>query len=344
MYIFTRGIVLILYFLSATVPSLPFPFSLFEDVRFQNIVIIGDSGSDNGNVYALTNETYPIPPYWHGRYSNGPNWVDQLGVLGVSDYAYGSATTDNNLVQGYAKGNTVPVPGMLQQVQLYLDNTSVSNIDFARTLYILWGGGNDFIFNINLTPEVIAASLFKSVQALLDIGAKNILVFNQMPVQYFPFTKPFESPELFTYITDQGNFYISNFTESMQLDNPQASLNIFDIYSLVLNVVTQNSTNFTNTVDNCWSNLNATTVVQHCSNPEEYFFVDTLHFTTRAHGLIADAIRPFLFDSYQVNTSTSFAISHGQANKKIHFISLFSSSLLLSFYFVFSLSTSHIHS
>jgi phospholipase/lecithinase/hemolysin len=95
---------------------------------FQNIVIFGDSLSDNGNVYAITNETYPIPSYWKGRFSNGRNWVDQLDLSGISDYAYGSATTDSNLVQGYTKGNKIPVPGMLQQVQLYLNNTNVNTI------------------------------------------------------------------------------------------------------------------------------------------------------------------------------------------------------------------------
>jgi outer membrane lipase/esterase len=340
MYIVTSYIVLILCFLPATVSSLSLPFSSFEDVRFQSIVIFGDSLSDNGNVYALTNGTYPIPPYWNGRYSNGPNWVDQLGVSGVSNYAYGSATTDNNLVQGYAQGNTVPVPGMRQQIQLYLNNTNVNSIDFARTLYILWGGGNDFIFNMNLYPNVIAASLLSSAQALLDIGAKNILVFNQVPVQYFPFSKPFGIPELFIYLTDEGNLHISNLTESMQLDNPQASLNIFDIHSLVLNILTENSTYFTNTVDNCWLNFNATTVVQLCPDPDKYFFVDTLHLTTRAHGLVADAIRPFLLDSSQVNSSSTTPTTQASStsvSSAVTFISQFNSNDTLIFFFLLQL-------
>ena len=309
MYMFTSGIVLIQCFLLASVSSLPFSLSFSENVPFESIVIFGDSLSDNGNVYALTNETYPIPPYWKGRYSNGPNWVDQLNLSGVSNYAYGSATTDNNLVQGYTKGNTVPVPGMLQQVEIYLNSTNVNEIDFERTLYILWGGNNDFIFDFTLYPDVIVASLLKSAQSLLDIGAKNLLVFNQVPVQYFPFTKPFGAPELFIYLTEQGNFHLLNFTESIQINNPQASLKIFDIHSLILNIVTENSTNFTNTADNCWENVNVTTVLQFCTDPDEYFFVDTLHFTSRAHGLIADAVSQFLLDSYQTSTNSTTSSS-----------------------------------
>jgi phospholipase/lecithinase/hemolysin len=195
----------------------------------------------------------------------------------------------------------------------------VNEIDFARTLYILEGGGNDLIFGLTLggvvlLPDVIVASLFKSVQALLDIGAKNILVFNQPPVQYFPFSKPYNSPELFIYLTDQANLDISNLTQSMQLDNPQASLNIFDFHSLILNIVTENSTYFTNTVDNCWLYVNVTTVLEFCSNPDEYLFVDVIHLTSRAYGLIADAVRPFLFNSTGYENSTTLTTTSITAN------------------------------
>jgi hypothetical protein len=42
--------------------------------------------------------------------------VDNLNVLIKADYAYGSATTDNNFAQGLVKLNTVPVPGVRQQL------------------------------------------------------------------------------------------------------------------------------------------------------------------------------------------------------------------------------------
>ena len=307
MYMLRSGIALILYSVLTTVFFPSFGFSLPQGhLQFQNIVIFGDSLSDNGNVYALTNKTYPIPPYWNGRFSDGPTWVDRLNVSNVTNYAYGSATTDNNLVEGYTKEKSVLVPGMLQQVELYLNHTDVNTIDFARTLYILWGGGNDFINDMTLYPNVIAVSLFKSVRALLDVGAKNILVFNQVPVQYFPFSQSYNAPELFIYLTDEGNFYISTFTKAMQVDNPQVSLKMFDIHSVILNIVTQNSSDLLNTVNNCWLNVNVTYVSQLCSNPKEYLFVDLLHFTSRGHELIADAVRSYLFDSYQTSSAVAF--------------------------------------
>jgi outer membrane lipase/esterase len=49
----------------------------FGQNHFCQLVIFGDSLSDIGNVYILTNYTYPIsPPYYQGRFCDGPNWID----------------------------------------------------------------------------------------------------------------------------------------------------------------------------------------------------------------------------------------------------------------------------
>ena len=44
------------------------------------IYSFGDSLSDVGNVYNLTGQTIPIPPYSNGRFSNGANWLDDLSA------------------------------------------------------------------------------------------------------------------------------------------------------------------------------------------------------------------------------------------------------------------------
>src|SRR5437660_8377950 len=42
------------------------------------MVVFGDSLSDVGNVYAATGS--PPAPYYPGRYSNGPIWVERLAA------------------------------------------------------------------------------------------------------------------------------------------------------------------------------------------------------------------------------------------------------------------------
>jgi GDSL-like Lipase/Acylhydrolase len=62
-----------------------------------NLVFFGDSLTDNGNLFKLTQGTLPDTPWWKGRFSNGPTYAEQLpGLLGVSashvqNYAYGGA-------------------------------------------------------------------------------------------------------------------------------------------------------------------------------------------------------------------------------------------------------------
>ena len=303
MNIFTSGLVLALCFLSAS--STFFPF--LKPIRFKSIVIFGDSLSDNGNAFELTHKTWPIPSaYYKGRFSNGPNWVDQLEVLGIQNYAYGSATTDNNVVQGYTKSYTVPVPGMRQQIDIYLSRNPVKRIDFSRTLYIFFGGGNDFIFNNTLLPPTIVASLLNGPKYLLSLGAQHIMVFDQPPVQKFPYTRSYNNEALFTQLTAAANFALTSYLKPIQASYPQASLNIFNINKLITQVTNKTTTYFTNITDRCWVAVNTTTVLKLCPDPETYVFVDDFHLTTRVHGLIANALRPFFDYSYEVNNGNCY--------------------------------------
>ena len=45
---------------------------------FTNLYVFGDSLSDAGNVFAATAGQQPGSPYYDGRYSNGPVWVEYL--------------------------------------------------------------------------------------------------------------------------------------------------------------------------------------------------------------------------------------------------------------------------
>ena len=67
------------------------------------VVVFGDSLSDTGNLFAATGGTNPIPPYFNGRFSNGPVWVETLAaslglpvnpsLLGGTNYAFAGAVT-----------------------------------------------------------------------------------------------------------------------------------------------------------------------------------------------------------------------------------------------------------
>ena len=294
-------LILSLFFLSSST----FAFRInYGQNRFSKMIVFGDSYSDTGNVYRLTNGTWPIvPPYYQGRFSNGPNWVDRLSFIDKADYAYGSATTDSNFVQGLTKLNTLPVPGVRQQIQIYLNNTDKTSINFARTLYILWAGGNDFIFNNTVPIPSIVNSLMNGVRDLLAVGAQNILVFNQIPFQALPYTKQFNQAALFTGITALANNGILTSLQAIQKNNTNASINMFDLNALMVKVLSNTSSlTFANTVDQCWDNYNLTAVSIFCQDPSQYVFADSIHITTGIHQLIADGISPFLSYRFSRNT------------------------------------------
>ncbi len=69
------------------------------------LLVFGDSLSDNGNYFALTGGQYPpSPPYYQGRFSNGPVWPEvtaDLADVPLKDFAYGGATAcEANQVSG----------------------------------------------------------------------------------------------------------------------------------------------------------------------------------------------------------------------------------------------------
>ena len=263
--------------------------------RFKRVVFFGDSLTDTGNTYRETAQTWPIvPPYYQGRFCNGPNWVDQLDLLKKENYAFGGATTDSQFVQGYTRSNTVKAPGVRQQIAEYREKFAEAIIGHPRTLHVVWVGGNDFVFNHSAQPQMIANSLINCLKDLIAAGAKHLLLFNQPPYQAFPYLNGLGQDALFTQLIQVGNGAIVAGLTSLKQNNTDVSINLFDVYSVLSKVVTNTSAaQFANTVGKCWSNFNLTALVQNCSNPSEYVFLDDFHFTSRVHELVAAALRPF---------------------------------------------------
>ena len=82
--------------------------------EFSEIVAFGASLTDGGNVFFRSPEFFPFaippsPPYYNGRFSNGPNYVDDLAELldvppllpserGGTNYAWSGATSGLNVL------------------------------------------------------------------------------------------------------------------------------------------------------------------------------------------------------------------------------------------------------
>lgn len=188
---------------------------------FERMHVFGDSLSDTGNVFIATGglavpaaASPPDPPFYNGRFSDGPVWSDRFAeALGLQltpllspslnpfadniNFAFGSAQTGAE--------NQVPtaeffaeVPGLLGQVANYTGNLPPGTPGLPPgtvdpdALHVLWAGANDYIlpfyeaivfgsvFDIYLEPDpaLSIGNIAASIGMLVAAGVTDILVPN----------------------------------------------------------------------------------------------------------------------------------------------------------------------
>jgi phospholipase/lecithinase/hemolysin len=249
----------------------------------QPIVVLGDSFSDNGNLYALTGS--PPPPYWQGRISNGLVAVEYLAQkleVPLSDFAWAGATTG---VGNGVDGGTVDslgafgLPGMTTAFQDYL---SAHPVD-PNALYVFWGGGNDLtaVFaNPAEAPVIIGkavANLVTMAVTLQTLGATRILVLNLQDFGKIPAFLQ-EDPQIQYSITQ----VTLAFNQVLKANLP-AGVHYFDTFSRFSDIIS-------NPEEYGLSNVTDQLLLTEGADPNKYFFWDGNHFTTAGHAILADTL------------------------------------------------------
>jgi len=240
---------------------------------FSNIFVYGDSLSDLGNIYAVSGHTIPMsPPYYNGRFSNGPLAVEYLANAlhtPLTSFAWGGATTgigDSGDGGTQTSLGTLGLPGMLLQVQGSLSSVA----PFAPTsLFVVWGGPDDFITSGSVAVGV--ADILTIVGALQSVGATHILVPGMPDMGLTPAYYGNASATAFSFAFDQA----------LQASLPKG-VTYFDTFGFMHLVVSNpGAFGFTDVTDPCLVGLTP------CSNPNQYLFWDDLHPTTAADHILA---------------------------------------------------------
>ena len=264
-------------------------------VSFDQLYVFGDSLSDTGNIYNATGKIFPqSPPYFEGRFSNGPLWVDYLGdQLGLKPTLFTTlpstpATQGINFAFGGASsgsGNAVVpnpnLPGVLQQVLGFAGTLQANNQTAdPNALYTLWGGANDFLFSNPKDSTTPISNISLALNTLVKVGAKNILVFNLPDLGKLPAAKINDrNPTTLSKSTSEFNLGFAQTVNALS-QNPNLNIIPIDIYSLFNQA---SALRFTNVTESCLSRLD---ICNPANN--KFVFWDDFHPTTAVHKLVAD--------------------------------------------------------
>ena len=264
-----------------------------QAVSFSNLVVFGDSLSDTGNVYNALGRLYPFsPPYYQGRFSNGPVAVEHLAAgLGLSDrlynFAFGGALTGT--------GGSLPGTGLQNQVGFYGSILRQFNVNADPAgLYVVWGGGNDLrdlIFDLPATVaeavqavDTVVGNLRGVVSTLHDLGARSFLLPNMPDLGLTPDALGDGKGPLGNVVSTYFNQQLAQAYNGLASQWQDETFYLFDTFGTQQRLVAQASAlGFTNLTTPCIDNL------LFC-NANQYAFWDDLHPTARVHQILGNAM------------------------------------------------------
>ncbi len=274
---------------------------------FSALYSFGDSLSDTGNVYLASGGAIPASPYYAGRFTNGPNWLDDLAaatglgpvkpvLAGGTNYAFGGAVTGPAV-----PGVTTAVPSVVQQVGAF----ALASGGHAPSsgLYTMWVGANDVFTALDdvaggtltlgqaqLRLGLAALTEAASIGALAKLGAETFIVplvpdLGKVPATN---TKPVGSAQATLLSATYDKVLAAALAKLMAADD-DLTIHVLDTFTLIDAVVADPAAfGFSDAANPCYLGTEAGggTV---CANPDSYLFWDDVHPTAAGHAWIAQA-------------------------------------------------------
>ncbi|NEQ40808.1 MAG: SGNH/GDSL hydrolase family protein [Okeania sp. SIO3I5] len=257
---------------------------------FSNIYVFGDSLSDTGNAFAATGGLLPpSPPYFEGRTSNGPLWVEtlapQLALTSNPDinFAVNGATTGiintSNDLLPVPEGTPPLLIGLQTQIDEFIAQTPATDPD---ALYVVSAGSNDYLGGENLDVLSNVGNLSVAVNKLASIGARNFVLPNIPDLGLTPLaqTLPPEQQQGLTLLSEAHNAALAAATPILEQD-PNINIINVDVETLVDNIIA-NPDNFG------FTNFTDSFLASGPNNPDNFLFFDQVHPTTNVHNFVAD--------------------------------------------------------
>ena len=273
---------------------------------YSDLVIFGDSLSDTGNVAQYLGADLPYP-YYENRISNGPVAVDVLAArlglsAGHSGILFFSGEGSNYAISG-ANAAGSDLHDLAAQFQSFLLDAS-QGVD-AQALYLIMIGGNDVrdasvMGTAGETAAAVTAAvdaILQVLQALLDRGARNVLVSNAPDISKIPETdeRALKHPGLHARAEQLSRDFNQQLREGIaQIDlDAQTRLYQFDLFEHFNAIVGQPGLHgFSNYQDPCFD-FDSYSFHPQCDF-ERFVFFDSIHPTARVHELLGLAMHETL--------------------------------------------------
>jgi phospholipase/lecithinase/hemolysin len=279
-------------------------------LMFNELVVFGDSLSDQGNLSIITGGVLPPPEYTDdgttlGRFTNGRNYVDYLSAtLGVAagaslaggtNYAVASARTATHFAGAQFS--------LLGQRDAYLAALGGSGAN-PDALHIVWAGSNDLndiitalffdpAFGFSEAVNAIGLSVMNIANVISSLAAVNsntILAPNIPNLGVVPLVTALNGGNPVQAATDLAALFNASLDQALNDVMgvfPQLSIIDFDIFALSTAInLDPLSFGFANATDACYSRFvePGGTI---CGDPQAYVSWDGFHPTTAAHEEIA---------------------------------------------------------
>lgn len=286
-----------------------------------NVVVFGDSLSDNGNLYQYMNRMLPqSPPYYEGRFSNGPVWIELVMATyfpnqpekHMLNYAYGGAGVSED-------PDDDGLFTLRREINTYLSTHNNQASD--DSLYVVWIGANNYL---GMPPEedktlkAVNDGIVHGLQNLADKGAKHFLVINIPDVGKTPAAVEFDAVDLLTRYADRHNEMLLQSVEDLKKQYPDVKWHFYDMNTTFKRIIDFPAEfGIKNVKGTCYNSLvdkgtkpsvlgMVAGVHRSLANDEEgcddYLFFDLVHPTAIAHRILADRARA-LFDEEGIEFS-----------------------------------------
>lgn len=279
-----------------------------NSLTFDKIIILGDSLSDNKNLFNKFLFQFPrTDAYFNGRFTNGQVWVEYIAKSATNGNIINFAEGGSEIIPKDAQGEIIK--SLEEQYNLLNKITNNNNINFEKTLFIVFSGGNDFLNQTyNDNPQKLANEFIKVIEKLVANKAKYILIPNFFDITLTP---------RYQELSKTDPKFIKKLQKDIEIFNEIVNNKIIELMSnnkiiiikpdfeKFLEIFFNKKDIFNITNDYCnKSGYDITKSLNICKEPLKYLFWDEIHPTTKGHCYLANSTIEVINSNLNLNTPT----------------------------------------